>query len=941
MTIPRFTADAVSPRLQEGGLDDAFQRFVAEALSKCWPDMHVFPAAGKYGGIDLSVTTHCRTVAECKIVGTDDVATVSARWQEVEERLRKHLSSPDGPTSGQSQYAPWYREDPAISEYLFCVSASPKNQARRDDVKIGLRDQIQGFFRGLADEHQHLSHLKALTVTVLDWDDLVADLSPHSIFRWFHKTRILGLLPLQEEASLQSFRAYLRSEKLPYYSRAEHLANVPAPDDVGVAVEHELLTTVRQDRYAGIIISGAGGVGKSRLMYELGYLALQDGSTVLEVSTRLKPDTLEKLAEQLEPRNDVLLLIDYIETQHDFIQFAQELASINATLELRVRYVACCRSSYFPVVQHAGDASTDFLHLDLAFDHRLADWLKSYRYGTVQHILKTTDVPDSARHLEMCGQTPVLAVFLAWLHENGRREELDELLDHENGEFGTWLTKRVQKSFPNDQSISRQLAELLSFFPMSNDQVSLLRKDETFDRLFDRLQVDGWIERMSNSGAGDDRWETGHDVLADQVLLSYATVWLTNTADQFIARLFELAAAYGVVESVLVTFQRVADLPPFDSVDWEPLLRGAAESRSDAWRDCRTSLLSTGLLPAESKIRLLDIPELWSGAEADVGFQNNLGWLARAESRQGEQYSVATRDLLRTWITKTAPHVEQSNFLLTYGLQFDPDSVMEIAQQWIESQPEKFQTHYLMVRWLKLELPTAAVETAVSVWAAKFCDDRHLTFVAQAWLDAGGDAAVVRSSIKAWLEKNQAVVEANFVYKSWLDAGGDVSFVEPSINAWLELHQKDADAKFVYKSWLDAGGDVSIVEPSIMAWLALHQTDAEAQFVYRAWLDAGGDVSIVEPSIEAWLALHQADAEARFVYKSWLDAGGAFDVVASSMLAWGGQHGSDAEADFVYRAWLENGGDFKLIRESATAWLHEHCTEQALISYWPGWGVEG
>jgi ABC-type molybdate transport system substrate-binding protein len=604
-------------------------------------------------------------------------------------------------------------------------------------------------------------------------------------------------------------------------------------------------------------------------MYELGYLALQDGSTVLEVSTRLKPDTLEKLAEQLEPHNDVLLLIDYIETQHDFIQFAQELASINATLELRVRYVACCRSSYFPVVQHAGDASTDFLHLDLAFDHRLADWLQSYRYGTVQHILKATGVPESIRQLEMCGQTPVLAVFFAWLHENGRREELDELLDHENGEFGTWLTKRVQKSFPKEQPASRPLAELLSFFPMKNDQVSLLRNDKTFDRLLDRLQVDGWVEHTSNSGADEDRWETAHDVLADQVLISCATRWPPKKAEEFIARLFDLAADIGVVESVLVTLQWVANLPPFKAVDWEPLLRRAASSRSDAWQDLHVETGGTGF-----------VYESWLGYES---------WV-----RAGGDVTVVEPEM----------------------------------DAWLELHQEDAEARFVYNSWLDAGGDVSFVEPSIMAWLEKHQEEPDAHYVYKSWLDAGGDVSFVEPSIKAWLELHQEDADAKFVYKSWLDAGGDVSFVEPSIKAWLELHQAAAEAEFVYKSWLDAGGDVSFVEPSIKAWLELHQEAAKAEFVYKSWLDAGGDVSFVKSAIGAWMEQHQEAAEAAFVYQSWLAAGGEFSVVASSMLSWVGQHGSDAEADFVYRAWLENGGDFELIREPATAWLHEHCMEQ-------------
>ena len=617
MQIPRFSNSEVSQRLLGTGVDDAFQRFVAEALKPRWPELHVFPAAGKDGGIDLSQTTDTRTVVECKVVGDDEVSKVEARWNEVAERLAKNLASADGPPSGQSQYEPWYRTEPPINEYLFCVSASLKNQARRDDATIGLRSTIATFFRDLAEKHPHLSHLRSLQVQVIDWDELTENLSSHLVFRWFAKTRINGLTPFGDDELSGSFRDYLHSEKLPYYSRSMHLNTVPGNPSDKVDDEDALLDKLKNPRCSGLIISGAGGVGKSRLMWELGHNARRNrGMTVLRVEGRLKPDTLEKLAEQLSPHDEVLILIDYIETQHDFIQFVEDLNTVNATYELQLRYIACCRASYFSAIQYGGAATSQFYHVNLASDSALEEWLHTYHVATILHILQSSGVQTSDRALAMCGQTPVFAVFLAWLHDNNRIEELTELLTEVD--FGHWISKRVQKSFPSAHFpgfINQTLAQLVCLFPLSNDVALSLRKETTVDQLFSRLQQDRWIER-SNSDSGDlDLWETAHDVLADQIVLSHG-VQQGQATDHFVLRVLELAAEHDVVESALVTFQRVAGYPPFNTQNWEALLRRAIRPTAPAWRKARNRVIQSSLLSSAECVRLLDLTDLWDGAEA-------------------------------------------------------------------------------------------------------------------------------------------------------------------------------------------------------------------------------------------------------------------------------------------------------------------------------------
>jgi hypothetical protein len=264
---------------------DAFQAFGHEVLLREYPELHLFPTEGKDGAIDLSQTSdNTRMACECKHVGSDNLAAVQAEWRSVAKRLEEHLADPNGPTRGQSQYGPWYRKVPAIEKFIFCTSAQLKNQQQTDE----LRDEIAAFFQTLTKRFSHLSHLTALKSTVFDWSALAqrAATQPHLVFRWFPQTRPKGFVPLDEPIHEVSFSAYLRSENLSYYSRSEHMTHYPPPVEAVIQDEDSLLAKMETDEVAGLIITGRAGVGKTRLMLELGHRALTRGWPVTSPAIR-------------------------------------------------------------------------------------------------------------------------------------------------------------------------------------------------------------------------------------------------------------------------------------------------------------------------------------------------------------------------------------------------------------------------------------------------------------------------------------------------------------------------------------------------------------------------------------------------------------------------------------------------------------------------------
>ncbi len=838
MTIPRFRRHNLNPRLVEEDIGDAFQAFAYEILLHEYPDLRFFPGKGKDGVIDLSQTRgQQRVVVECKLIGKDDLGPAQRRWRDVARKLATHLADPGGPTRGQAQYRPWYRTDPKIAEFVFCISSVLKTQKQIDD----LEEEIASFFTGLSREHEHLAHLGGLSVRILGWNDLCQRLRqrPHLLFRWFPKTRPQGLVPLAESRARGVFRSYLTSEKLPYYSRRHHLTSTPSPVKVDIPDEEGLLTLFEDENTTGLVVTGGGGVGKTRLTQEVAGQAEKHGWLVFRVQGYLQADALERLAEWITPETPVLLLLDYIEIQKDFAEVEQVINDLNDTYRLRLCYIASCRPSYYRVLH----TSSRRQRVDLSpYGPGLErSWLEDYWHGIVRHILQHGGVEVTDRHLAVCQDVPIFAVFMAYLHSAGRHTELAELL--KEADFGSWVSKRVQLSF-RQPAISRDLALFVSLLPMPAD--FFCRMDQgRFSDLLDNLANDGWVEQLpTEEFEGSVCWATAHDVLADQIVLSYVR-GIPPTAERFVEEVLALASEVGCLRSALYALQRVVDQPPLTSVDWAGVLVRKMADVPSVWREVRDLLVQTSLLTPRQRIHLLgEHMEVWDGAWEEAEVQISIGWLARWVQREADpELDEAGHGVLSAWIERAAQHVTVSNSVLSWGLRLYPELVRAFALDWIRSRPGEFQTTYLITSWLECGFPLEEISVAVERWVSKFCKAQRFQFVAKAWLDAGGEQDLVRGPITVWLKRYNTIPEARFVYKAWLDAGGELGLVRAPITAWLEEHGTAAEADFVYKAWLEAGGSFSLVKLQAVNWLRQYCDTAEAVYLTK-FLAKQGDIPV-------------------------------------------------------------------------------------------------
>lgn len=600
-------------------MGDAFQQFVHDIFLPDYPDLHRFPTAGKDGGIDISFTLHSqRTIFECKYIGEDGKETAQKRWKEVEKNLLNNRSNPEKPP--QKQYAPWFTKDPIIAEYVFCVSSRIGNQENFDSLK----EKIQEFFRETSKDSR-LSHLENIRVRVADWGEFDNRLKkqPALLLRWFPKTRPLGLIPLDDIPEFTNFRAYLRCNKLPYYRLSDHKKLFQSSQETEIHDEEGLLQILESGTSTGLIITGGGGVGKSRLTLELGFLAQQKGWVVLRSEKRISEEELKKLAENLNADTKALLLFDYIETRNDFSEILDVIQNLNDTYHLCIRYIANCRPNfYFHYTRSQGMDLRHYL-VDLSpMQGSAKEWLDGYRKETVHHILNQSGLDYAYEKLAPTQKIPIFAVFASYVYAKKQDKqscnvELSEMLNEEN--FSNWIIKRVQLSFLGKKDLLPELGLLAALFPMPKANCGKLAQD--LRKMLEVLSNDCWIEEFISED-GEETMAFTHDVLADQILTSSVP---PRMVDLFLGQLLEGACQARCLRSAIQSLQRVAGNPPFDQAKWSRIISTSIGNHKDTWEEVRLDLLRLSLLDPEEKISLLECYQpLWEGAEKELGFHFSL-----------------------------------------------------------------------------------------------------------------------------------------------------------------------------------------------------------------------------------------------------------------------------------------------------------------------------
>jgi hypothetical protein len=103
------------------------------------------------------------------------------------------------------------------------------------------------------------------------------------------------------------------------------------------------------------------------------------------------------------------------------------------------------------------------------------------------------------------------------------------------------------------------------------------------------------------------------------------------------------------------------------------------------------------------------------------------------------------------------------------------------------------------------------VRDAIGVWLAEHGGvTPGVTYVYDAWFQAGGDPELLREPIRDWLTANATKLSASFVFQGWLKSGGDPAVLRDSLRCWMRVHGESPSAKYVRRAWAGAGAGSSV-----------------------------------------------------------------------------------------------------------------------------------
>jgi hypothetical protein len=988
--MPRFD-DRLSPRGPDG---DDFQKFVWEALRSGHFEPFVagryirpYYAFGNDGAIDhLAIGDHDQIVVECKFFGKERKGQPAGDWKAVAEKLEPNLlaNARRGIDSVARHYKPWFDANRPIRGYWFCTSGNFQPGAQSE-----LRQDITTFFTTIAQSHASLAHLAGLDVEVFGWNDFGGALNaiPPLSFKWFRQLPV-GFRPMRSLTGGKTFRRFLDEGTLDFFSRDAFNREIGFDNQARVVDEQTTLSILLETNdQTGLVLSGPGGLGKTRLAVQFGLAAELKGWLALQVERIASPEAVDELARVYPAGARVLLIIDYAEAAASLLGLAHAMERANRDGKHQFRFVATCRASAISAVK---EALEDSAYRVIEFSGRPDD---RYNNWVVNKILLSADVPRLDEVASVCGGIPAIAAFAVFLSKQ-YPERFDSQFGqiHRGDDFSIWADKRLKLALSaqnlDDFSTRRRLATLAARLPLPANEYQFHRSlsDET-TRLLDLLQFDRWIEPDGEGIAAT------HDIFADAIITRYVFETSATITDR-VGDVLSDSMDAGAFDRAFIALNRLAAHRQFEEIDGLTAIRRAHARNPLAVIASHKLLLRIRIPNYKTSVRLLDeFPDVASAIAADASCDGLLAYLAESAAvSANEAWRNEAGRILQPLLDLAVERTQWSNIVVRRALRLLPERYRQQALGWIRREPTRSETHFIFVAWLLSGLPPDEISFDLNVWLAnKGRSDLKASFVLSAWLDAAAkldqEACLekigkVQDHVLAWLNEHPTKENAQFVYKSWLDAAAKldqdaclekIDKVQDHVLAWLNGHRTKENAEFVYDAWLDAAAKldqdaslekISKVQDHVLAWLNGHRTKEKAEFVYKSWLDVAAKldqdaslekISKVQDHVLAWLNGHRTKEKADFVYKSWLDAAAKLDQeaclekigkVQDHVLAWLNDHRTKEDAQFVYNAWLDAAAKLDQeaclekigkVQDHVLAWLNEHRTKENAQFVYKSW----
>lgn len=874
---------------------DAFQQLVGDGLKALFGvRATVTPTGGPDGAIDIFVDEPADrlretlgvvapAIVECKYHDTelrDWESNLAAGWRKVEIKLRTEA---EAGWSGEL-HRPWHR----ARSYLYCASVSFPNQAARDK----LAQRIRSFFETIPG----LS-LPPENVSVVGWSDLRDWLEtlPRVADAWLGT----GLETIREHRQflegLTGFRASLRETKLPL---------VPPPADSEFHPDRILKRLGTAQSGSGILLVGAGGVGKTRTLIEVASRAADTGWRVLHGTAKLTADDLaQSLAQASAP---TLLLLDYVDQMEDLDpdEVRQAIISGGNGLE-RVVILAAARPGFLIRDTPWG---TFLRHIAIQPD-------PVQRMEIVNSIVESEAKTASAvlgigRVSHLSGRNPIIALLIAQdLERRATRGELtaDTAAEFTSVDLVSWLRGRLERDdlktkaaggafrrnavephlvavaamFARAPGTAGELvtlgAQALAKFTRNEPAAAALEREVrgTLESVMDL----GWVEFRS------DHVAVVHDVIADSVVSD-----VLMTGDRLRREVLWAILASADLETLPVMLRvlgRVRTALP-NSAKRSGFGAGLREWLQEHAAEVGQSLAA---LPRRGfrVLRIMAAEQVWREAMA-------------------QEWAPLVEPLL-----KACPHEPYAREFLREALYSLPNenvrSLIPAALDWIG----------------QLYTRREAIMVLVPLIHRAGTDEAELVErLALAFVRRHMAAAIPSGVVLYRLMKRRQPIH-----------GDQVAKVSES---WLQRHGNSFDAQYVITALIIRGGILSSsrLNHYVAEWLTAYSDQERASHVIRALLLRHADKALparIEEAIAVWLALASEHAKTGEIYALMVKVQLARPArILASLLSWLARFGNRAPREPFYILMRNAVQAHDRAPQAAIGWLEKYAdTQQAQI----------
>ena len=728
---------------------------------------------------------------------------------------------------------------------------------------------------------------------------------------------------------------------------------------------------------AAVLLKGAGGAGKTRLLLEVTTHADALGWQVIHVLDVGQPATDDDLIDlTLASERPVLIAMDY----------PNELDGVDLT-QLEERLVPLARERGVPLAL-VGAARPGWLATRPAlgpFEVVEICNTASYEQQVSQHLVRAI-APNAIAQvgadeiLRLAGTRPMIATLIA--REAERRALNESLLTASSGSMRSgrltdWLRKRLDDDgyeakratrFADRSYASEALtvaASIACVLPNSLEVVNLhaavaaraigMPEPEQFARrTVVQLEAIGWVAQ-TDSGV-----VSVHDVVVDHLIEEIFEADAHNGNDSY-----GKAMLAGALQSLPSLHAMVGNLTRYvsDADGSSPAHPGPAQRHLATWvsqhaTELENTLVHTDDLSLAARTLVaIRKSSVWAMAVAPH-WESLVGrWLAAHPT--GPETTLVLASLIRQtplarreWMVKTVQAWLRDRgktldarsvvyALLRHSEFHRSDWAIAAIREWLDHNGAHPDARAVVGRLRRVRTPAtrAWVVAAVLRWLGTNGQSPDSATVLSPWVHDGDniDSAWLQDAVRSWLTANSDSASGASLLSRAIERTkpDDRVWLLPVVRTWLSSNARNPGAAVILARLVEGRAVFgrAVVDEIVQVWLNEHDTNPSARIVLESLLhrDDLKDQAWVDSHARSWLDVHGKTLDAGIVLGELAGRSGLRDRKWWSKIvrAWLRSNGTDIKASSLIVVLLGQGGttDQALTFKITRRWLGIHGTK--------------